>query len=99
MQFSFLPRVVDVNELTSRSIIMIGVGDGPWYVFFMIHNLIYFGCLMHRDVMEKFDDELPKRRFDNFQFVNFAQKMTHCENPEVTFRYLIDIQSFVCIYP
>mmetsp|Transcript_9087 Transcript_9087/g.10096 ORF Transcript_9087/g.10096 Transcript_9087/m.10096 type:complete len:269 (+) Transcript_9087:230-1036(+) len=37
------------------------------------------------DLMEKFDDELPKRRFDNFQFVDYHGTMLRAENREVTF--------------
>ena len=46
------------------SIIVIGVGDGPW------------------DVMCTFDDKLPERKFDNFQFVNFHEVYTKARNPQ-----------------
>jgi hypothetical protein len=36
-------------------------------------------------VMEKFDDDIPERDFDNFQFVNFHKVMHQCENEEVEF--------------
>lgn len=46
------------------SIILIGVGDGPW------------------DAMKQFDDNIPQRAFDNFQFVNFTKIMS--ENTETS---------------
>jgi len=49
------------------SIIMIGVGDGPW------------------DLMVEFDDKLPERAFDNFQFVPFSETMSRAENRQVSF--------------
>ena len=35
--------------------------------------------------MKEFDDGLPARKFDNFQFVPFNKTMERAENREVTF--------------
>ncbi len=35
--------------------------------------------------MEEFDDGLPQRKFDNFQFVPFYKTLSRAENREVDF--------------
>jgi len=52
------------------SIICVGVGRGDNGSF---------------GIMETFDDDIPDRAFDNFQFVNFHKKMRQCENQETEF--------------
>lgn len=49
------------------SIIVIGVGDGPW------------------GIMQDFDDRLPARVFDNFQFVNFHDIMSTAQFTRASF--------------
>ena len=37
------------------------------------------------DMMEEFDDSLPSRKFDNFQFVDFHKIMSTARNPHAAF--------------
>ena len=37
------------------------------------------------DMMREFDDSLPKRQFDNYQFVNYHDVIDGAENPDELF--------------
>ncbi|XP_013403744.1 E3 ubiquitin-protein ligase RGLG4 [Lingula anatina] len=49
------------------SIIVVGVGDGPW------------------EAMDEFDNHIPRRKFDNFQFVNYHQVISKAKFPDAAF--------------
>ena len=49
-------------------------------------SIICIGVGKHNfNDMREFDDEIPQRNFDNFQFVDFHEVMKNCENREVEF--------------
>lgn len=63
------PTIDAIVEASSHpiSIILVGVGDGPW------------------EMMEEFDNHLARRKFDNFQFVNYHRVTSKAKNPDLNF--------------
>ncbi|KAE9458469.1 hypothetical protein C3L33_09619, partial [Rhododendron williamsianum] len=81
------PFVASLDSSYPLSIVLVGVGDGPW------------------EDMKKFDDKIPTRDFDNFQFVNFTTIMSKDASPseketafalaalmEIPFQYLAALE-------
>ena len=63
---STVDAIVEAS-LFAISIIVVGVGDGPW------------------DVMEEFDHRLPRRKFDNFRFVDYQRITFKSKNADAAF--------------
>jgi len=71
-------QVVEEHEVKTReaivkashypiSIIVVGVGDGPW------------------DRMHEYDELLPQRQFDNFQFIEYNETVSSAKYPDAAF--------------
>jgi len=65
-----IDAIVEASKY-ALSIVMIGVGDGPW------------------GLMEQFDDLLPERKFDNFQFVDFNTVFSNSRNETREFAFAV----------
>jgi hypothetical protein len=48
--------------------------------------------------MEKFDDKIKGRKFDNFQFVPFLQTVNMVEDAEVEFAYALEATRFYLMH-
>lgn len=71
-------QVIEDHEIKSReaivkasnypiSIVVVGVGDGPW------------------DRMFEYDELLPRRKFDNFQFIDYYETVANAKYPDAAF--------------
>lgn len=100
---SFVPAIQQVQEMTrktGRHCMLVIIGDGAMSdekldadavtaasEFPISISMIGVGDGPW-DVMEKFDDQLDDRKFDNFQFVDFHRKMNECGNDPDRFALL-----------
>lgn len=71
-------QVIEDHEVKTReaivkashypiSIVVVGVGDGPW------------------DRMFEYDQLLPQRKFDNFQFIDYHETVANAKYPDAAF--------------